>query len=149
MHDRILHHRFQDSLAGIPTLATIHFGVAILLLLPPSAGFLTWSRPQLCLAVSLLFFSLYWRYSWRNTRANIFILGVYLFTLMLEWQQFGFPIFPLKMAGNGVPKKGVMLDLFLYSLPTVYVFLRGLLVIPLGLVAYRHEVLLLTQLKEK
>ncbi len=124
MNKRIISYRFADSKVNVITLAVIHLGLGILLLVPPGAQVWSWGRPQLCLLLALGFFALYRLYDWRSTANNLIWLGLYLLSLLYEFTAYGFPGAPMAMSDAGTLGKGIFTEMFIQSLPAVYVGLR-------------------------
>ena len=124
MSHRILQYQFADSKTYIITLATIHLGLGLLLLAPSNTPMLAFGRPQLCLLVAITYAALYKWYGWDSFVNNMAWLGLYLLSLVYEMITIGWPASPMAITSNGAPGKGIFTDLFVQSLPYLYVGLR-------------------------
>lgn len=105
--------------------------LGLILLFPDIGGWATNYNAQLCVVTAGFFFLFVKYYDWNSNGVNILIALIYLALFYFEYKFLGFPGTDIYYDTNNYQiGKGVLMDLFLWILPGVYIGLRFCLGIP-------------------
>ena len=132
IQNRIARYHYQDRVQNLYTTVVGTFLLGIVLLMPDFNAIFQNSRALICLTTAAIFFTFIKIYNWRVLVTNFLLVGFYLALLAFEFFQLGFPGSPVNYDWSSYEvSKGVMFDIFVAALPSIYIGIRLLLVIPL------------------
>lgn len=134
--DRIAEYRFQDRRNHIWLLPITSLLVGGLMLFVDPLAMIADGNVIYSLAAAGGISALMITYDWRNIEVNRLILIAYLLAVALELYFAGIPE-GVSSLNSGKIGKGVMLEIFLYTLPYTYVLLKIGIALPLVLICKR------------
>ena len=130
--NRIAQYRYEDRIQNLYTTVVGNILLAIVLWMPGFKAPLQNYPALICLATAVIFFIFIKIYDWRASLTNVLLVIFYLGLLAFEYFRFGLPGSPINYDWESYEiSKGVMFDLFVAALPSIYMGIRLLLVIPL------------------
>ena len=126
---RIQEYRYEDAKELLNVLVAGNLILALLMLFP-DFEVLSSGRSQILLLTILIYIIAIRGYDWKSRSVNILSIVFYITLCIYELYAFGSPAYLIDYDAYTI-SKGIMLDLLIWSLPSIYVLLRFALVIPL------------------
>lgn len=122
----------EDRHTALRTAMLFYLLLGFILLFPNLSGWATNYNAQLCLFSGGFFLLFVGYYDWKNRFLNLTLALIYATLLYCEHQTLGFPGMAVYTDAASLDiSKGMFLDLFLWLLPSVYIGIKILLIIPL------------------
>lgn len=116
---------FQVSVNSLYGAAVVNLGLLFLLSFPDFSAVLDNVHIQACFISAALLIALRIMYSWENQTKNVLFLAVYLLVCYWEYMEVGLPAYAIDYDFEKYQMgKGVMVDMFLWCLPWIYVAIR-------------------------
>lgn len=135
---KIQEYRFEDAKQQIYAVIAGNVLLLLLMLFFPGFKFNLSPRSQILLFTSIVYGIAIIGYDWKFQPVNIFLIVFYVGVWAFELLALGLPDYIVDYT-NYTISKGIMLDLFIWSLPAIYIGLRLVLVIPLLKIAMIQE----------
>ncbi len=116
---------FQVSLNSLYGAPAVNLGLLFLLSFPDFSEGLENVHVQACFISAALLITVRRIYSWENQIKNVLFLGVYLLICYWEYMKVGLPAYAVDYDFERYQMgKGVMVDMFLWCLPLIYIAIR-------------------------
>lgn len=117
---------FQVSVNSLYVAAVVNLGLLFLLSFPDFSQLLENVHIQACFISAALLVTLRRIYSWEDQTKNVLFLGVYLLICYWEYMKVGLPAYAVNYDFERYRMgKGIMVDMFLWCLPLIYVAIRA------------------------
>ncbi|MEL7220033.1 MAG: hypothetical protein AAGJ93_01870 [Bacteroidota bacterium] len=127
-------YKTEDLRQLLYTIPIGHLFLGLLLLSPDVSSWSINYSAQICLLLFIAFLFILKYYDWEDKAINRVIIFTYLSILLGEYCLVGLPG-SLAKSGTGMLGKGAITELFLFSLPYIYLGIRCFLLIPIILIA--------------
>lgn len=97
------------------------------------------SHAVFCIVSAAILFVLCLRYSWKNPEANLFIVILYILSVVAEYYFIGMASNPLGYSDMYMMSKGIALEMGVDLLPAIYFVIKILAAVPLLLVYFKAK----------
>jgi hypothetical protein len=135
INQKIKEYKYIDSKNGL--YATVFANLLLFLCITFSSTLSFNLHATISMISAIAIFMLIRVYDWKNQSINLFIIGGYLGIFLWEFLALGTAGVTISyQTGEYEISKGVMFDLMVWALPSMYMGIRLLAVIPLILMSY-------------